>query len=518
MTRKTQILLATHLCALGLAFGIAREMPIRPTVTASAKPLRTKSGIRDATAFSGDGEQLLAMFMNGQVERPPGKDSKYTALKASLPVAGDVRAAAVEEIEVFNRSLGRTSSDRERSHRLVIVEVRALHWMRQDPVPAMDFFVTNETCIKHRLTADFSERVFKDIIAESGLPASVAWLSKSPATVTLFGDSVLAAMKQGDGIELAGKLIKSMESDPGQTAYLGRLSERSYFSGRSFDPFFRRIGEAVRFDERSKLLEMAKTLHAGRFQTDLLAGFARSGQAAATWLLEAVSRGDLEGFATDNAKSEANRMIGEGAVPLEERLAKVPASQRVAGRSREDRISRMVSGDVKKLLKTGRDWGYEFHHGDVTAAEVLTEVKSELSGIPAEGEPAMREALYLELVEENPAGALPLIAGFPEEKRRGVLFGRGSQGLGRADPRLYSSFLATLPEPRTAEEVESVRNSLVYHAGRLLQDDGAFLNSVRAMPADVQRSAAIDVIVSATRARNPTEADKLEKQFSSHQP
>ncbi len=520
MNRKTQILLATHLAALGLAFGLAWNIPPGLGVSGNAKPLKTKSGSRDAPGSTGDGERLLARFTSRKVEKPTDKDSKYLALKASLPVAADVKAAAMEVIGRLDQGRHRDMTEQENWEHLAEAEVRTLHWMRIDPVGAMDFLTTNEVSFRHSLTMDFNEHVFKEIVGEHGLLASVAWLSKTVRTTPTFCEAAVAGMKSGGGVALLGKLVSSMESYPTQAAYLKEVSNPRNMFGRQNYGFFLQAGEAVRFEERERLLQMAKGQPTEAYQLDLLTGFARSDPAAASWLLESVANGDLQGLVAERVKSEARASIqNAGSVDLEQRVDVLADSPGHAGKSREELATELVGRDVARMLSNGRDWSYEFHHGEVTADEVLAAMRAALPGVSGGGDAALRGALYQRFAEENPEAALPLIAGLPEVQRRRLLYQSAANGFSDVSPEVFSNFLAGLPAPTNPEEVELRQEAAIAKARKFAARFGDEYEAVvKAMPAGNDKIAAAKGLVLETRSANPAAAAELEKQLLHNSP
>ncbi|MEY3896697.1 MAG: hypothetical protein RLZZ214_2217, partial [Verrucomicrobiota bacterium] len=94
MTRTTQILLVTHLLALGAGYGTFR-LAMGGGGKNVATPEVTKLAARDPHAPSGDGDALLADFL----EERSGLHSRYAELKATLPVAKDLRGAVVSAIQ-----------------------------------------------------------------------------------------------------------------------------------------------------------------------------------------------------------------------------------------------------------------------------------------------------------------------------------------------------------------------------------------------------------------------------------
>lgn len=517
MQRKVQLLLVTHCLALTAAYGFARKAAGKPFLANEwSAPAKTRSHIRDSFDSSGRGRQLLEDFLMATKEIEPDFDSKYAKLKTSLPVAADVKAAALGAIRELDRPKFRRSTEQENWDQLATAEVRALHWMRRDPVAAMDFLTTDDISFRHSLAMDFNRHVFKDILAEQGLVASVPWLSKSVWTNTTFCDATMADMKAGGGIALLEKLQSTMMKDPGQAAYLAKISEPRNIHARWGEPFFLQAAKAIRFEERDQLLEMASNQPRESDQVDLLRGFARSGPDAAAWLLEAAGRGELQGTVAEQVKTEAAATLREShSGDLEQRAAALADTPEYARKSPGEVATELIEKDITALFKNGRDWRYEFRHGVATAEEVLATVRHAIPGTSREMEMATREALYRQLVEENPRDARALIEGLPEERKRALEFKVLSGGFTNVSPAIFASYAAGLPPPATPEENRLWREGHLAKASSYSSRFGdAYQEAVTASPEGSARSAAVEGILLETRRKNSAEASKLEKQLS----
>ena len=212
MARKYQILLVSHLLVLGLAYVTARNMArYDRTTDDAAPPTRTKSSTRNSRISAGNGEQLLAGFLKEQADKKSG----YEELKATLPVAKDVKTAAMAAITGLGGpdwADGLTGDERET--RLAEVKVRVLHWMKQNPVEAMDFLVSNPASKEMYLPLLLQKQVFKEIASENGIIQSLAWLTMSHYSIPTLQAVTLDEMKAGGGLALFAKLETAMAGNP----------------------------------------------------------------------------------------------------------------------------------------------------------------------------------------------------------------------------------------------------------------------------------------------------------------
>jgi hypothetical protein len=280
------------------------------------------------------------------------------------------------------------------------------------------------------------------------------------------------------------------------------------------------VGGRARFEERDKLLERVKRMRADGDKVELLAGFAASGGPAADWLLGMLKRRELKGMVAEDLQAELNETIlGVAALDTEQRLEILRADPDSEGKSKPELVNELVAADVRSLLATGRDWRYEFRYGSASPDEVLGAVRAGLQNVPEAGEEAMRVALYRELAEENPKGALPLLDTFPPEKRRQVLLDSTWKGFGNVSPDEFLKFLADVPDAKTPAEQESKLKGWNTKArGNLWRYGDDYVEWVKQMPPGIHREAAMNSVLWATSEQSPAQARVLSEQFYPHEP
>ncbi|MEO5917493.1 MAG: hypothetical protein ABIS50_24910 [Luteolibacter sp.] len=501
MSRKNLLLLAaTHLLALGAAYSFARHNhPQTERAGEMNPPPQTKSPTRNLRSHGeGDGALLLAAFKKEQSEIK----SRYEELKETLPVAKDLKAAAVEAFAKWKGSPNDEDAFSE-------MKVRILHWLRQNPTDAMDFIATASVN-----DSDFGDLgpliapdVFKEVIAEKGLLGSLPWLTKYPIAFALLRTATVDEMKAGGGFAIFLKLDSAVKGTPCEEAWQQAT-------------FLTAIGKVARFSEKERLLEYAKGLPTPGQQQGLLLGFSQSSGQAADWLLDLVEHGELETELASSLKGAlGNEVLNTPTMDMDKRVAARRATKGNEKKFRETIIGEIVGGDINKLLVNGRDWRYEFRNGVSSLDDVVGAVRVGLPGIPSEGEEAMHIALYHQLSEENPDKALPLLDGLSEEKRREVLFSGTWNSYGNNNPDDFMSFLGSLPEPVTQKEKDDRAKGWDWKARGCLDRYGDdYVEWVKAMPPGADKDKAMNSLVWATREQNPTKARELSDQLYAKKP
>jgi hypothetical protein len=502
MTRTTQILLVTHLLALGAGYGTLR-LTMDGVGKNTATPEVTKLAARDSKSPSGDGDALLADFL---IERA-GLHSRYEELKATLPVAKDLRGALVSAIQ----GLGEVEDE---SDRLAEVEVRVWHWMKRSPVEAMGFISNDPACEAAGLSELLDERVFRDVAAEDGVLKSVGWLMRYEATFSTLCRVALDEIRAGGGFALYSKLDAAISRSGNRAGFRAFCAEPLVSENPADDGgyFLNRVGAATRFEERDGLLEMVRHLRDGDDKFQLLSGFAESGGEAAGWLLGMRRRGELKGVLADEALVELDKVVLRvAALDLEERLEILRADPDFPRKSRPEMVDWLTGEDVVRLLENGRDWRYEFRNGTASLEDVLQAMRRAL---PQAGEDALRVALYRQLAEESPKKALPLLDGFSPAKRRAVLFDSAWLSHANVSPDDFLRFLADVPDADTLEEQElKIKGWDTQARTGLWRYGDDYVEWVKRMPPGIHKEMAANAVIRATSEQNPAQARALGEQF-----
>lgn len=510
MSHRVKMLLATHLLALGAAYGVGKNLnSTGSSPEAVVARLQSKSTSRQRqTTNSGDGPVLLAGFLKEMRDTK----SKYEEMKATLPVAEDLKGASVTAISALEEGtrLGNFTEE-DWASRIAEVEVRVLHWMRKNPEEAMDFLKNDPACGELRLIGTLTEHVFKDLVKESGVLRSMAWLTKEKTTLSVLCYGTLEEMKEGGGLALYLKM---------EDALAGNALEevcRNNFLTRT--EFISSVGRATPFSDRVKLLEMAKRQPDDVRKTALLAGFGRSSGEAADWLLDLVAKGELAGDLANQLKGNLGDAVL--AIPFMDLDKRVQARRATKGnetKARQSIVDELVGGDVSNLLEQGRDWRYEFRHGTASLDDIESAIRSGVK-IPPEAEESVRVTLYRHLSEENPAKALPILDGVSEERRRAALFEFTWVNQGNVEPDTFLRFLADVPEPVTAQEKDYRTKGWNWKArGFLYRYGDDYVDWVKQMPPGIDKDTAMNSLVWATREQNPAKARELSDQLFPKKP
>lgn len=510
MSRRAKILLATHCLALAGAYGFAKiATPADLSQGNGQSLLRTKSSSRQRELTdSGDGPRLLAGFLKEMRD----EKSLYEQLKATLPAAADLRGASLAAISAWNEgSWNEKLTNEEQTDLLAKAKVRVLHWMRKNPGEAVDFLASYQGRNASWLLESLENEVFRDAVKESGVLRSMAWLTKNDFTLSTLSSATLDEMKAGGGLALFLKMQDALAGNPREAAFRDAfLDEPDFLSS---------VGEATSFSERTKLLELAEQQPDDARKTALLAGFGRSSQQAADWLLDLIAKGDLAGNPASGVKGNlGDAVLSLPSMDLDKRVDARRATRGNETKARQSIVDELVGGDVKRLLENGRDWRYEFRHGTASLEDVETAVHSGLP-IPPEAEEAVRVTLYQHLSEENPEKALPVLDGVSEERKRAALFAFTWENQGNVDPDIFLRFLADVPEPVTAQEKDYRTKGWNWKArGFLARYGDDYVDWVRQMPPGIDKDTAMNSLIWATREQNPAKARELNDQLFPKKP
>jgi hypothetical protein len=267
------------------------------------------------------------------------------------------------------------------------------------------------------------------------------------------------------------------------------------------------------WENRSTLVEFALSEN----QPELLADFGRFQEehsaGVASWILgmfrdeslDAGFREKLSGI--DRLKDIA---LSSSALPMDQRIALMqkgvtaPPDQRV--------YDELAKTDVAKQLVEGRDWPYEFRHGNVDANEVLAALSKELSETNSKAPDALRMAVFQSLVEEDSARAVALLDGLPPSERAGIVLDAAKNQFFKVHP---GEFLAALQQiPADDPKYWDARlDAWVRHGPENYQRlDEGYVDWVVDLPEGVDRDMALYSLALASAKKNPSLAASLRSQ------
>lgn len=519
MAPKSIVLLVTHLLALVVGYGVVRKSLERGQGSEMQTPEFTKLADRDAPSSSGDVDGLLADFLN---ERS-GKKSRYAELKATLPVAKDLKGAVVSAVAGLGGADWRDGLTREeQAARVAEVEVRVLHWMKQNPLEAMGFVVNDPACEEAGIPELLNKHVFIEVATENGVLNSVGWLARNELTFGTLCAVALNEMRAGGGFKMYEKLAEAIWRSPSRDEFR-EFRARPLVSENPADDgerFLRLVGAATRFEERDRLLKMVKRMRGTPEKTDLLSGFGGSSGQAAEWLRGILKTDGLEGELPRESWDDLhNALLEVGGFDVEHRLEILKGYPEHEARSRQELLDELVAADVSHLLENGRDWRFEFRNGRASPDDVMAAVRRGLPNLPEAGEEAMRVALYRELAEENPKKALPLLDPLPPEMRRDVLLDSTWLTFVNVSPDDFLRFLVDVPEAKSsAEQERKLRGWSTRATTDLWRYGDDYIEWAKQMPPGIHREAAMNAILLATAAENPAQARELGEQFYPRKP
>lgn len=519
MAWKSQILLVTHLLALVLGYGTVRKSLEQADSRESDTPEFTKFAGRDALSPAGDGDGLLADFLN---ERS-GKKSRYAELKATLPVAKDLKGAVVSAVAGLGGANWRDGLTRdEQAARLAEVEVRVLHWMKQNPLEALGFVLNDSACEEAGIPESLNKHVFIELATENGVLNSVGWLARDEVTFGTLCAVALNEMRAGGGLAMYEKLAEAIWRSPSRDEFREFRTQPLVSDNPADDGerFLRLVGAATRFEERDLLLAMAKRMRGTSEKIDLLSGFAGSSGQAAEWLRGILKSDELKGELPRASWDDLNNaLLDVAGLEIEQRLEILKEHPGYEDHSRQELLDELVGGDVSHLLENGRDWRFEFRSGKASLDDVLAAVRRGLPQLPEAGEEAMRVSLFRELAEENPKKALPLLDALAPEKRRDVLFDSTWLGFANVSPDDFLRFLAEVPDADSpAEQERKLRGWTARARADLWRYGDDYIEWVKQMPSGIHREAAMNSILLATSGENPARARELGEQFYPRKP
>ncbi|MGL4401412.1 MAG: hypothetical protein ACRCXD_16225 [Luteolibacter sp.] len=518
MDRKFQFLLVTHLLVLLLGYGVVRNAAEH--FRGPAEGAREIAKTTDRGQVSSDeGDALLADFLNERT----GKKSRYAELKETLPVARDLKGAVVSAVAGLGGADWRKGLTRkEQAARCAEVEVRVLHWMKQNPIEALGFVLNDPTCEAAGIPEMMNQHVLIEIATQNGVLNSVGWLARNEVAFGTLCAVALNEMRAGGGFALYEKLAAAIWRSPGRDEFL-EFRARPMISENPADDgerFLRQVGAATRFEERDRLLAMVKRMNHPPDQIDLLSGFAGSSGQAAEWLHGILKSGELKEELSGGSRDELDLVIlGVAGLDLNTRLEIMKEYPGNGGRAQQELLDELTGENVVSLLESGRDWRFEFRNGKATLDDVLAAVRQGMPHLPEAGEEAMRGALFRELAEENPKKALPLLDALPPEKRREVLLDAGWLGFANVSPDHFLRFMAEVPNAASPEE--QARKLKGWHTrarADLWRYGDDYIEWVRRLPPGIHREAAVSGILLVTSEENPEQARELGERFYPRKP
>lgn len=267
------------------------------------------------------------------------------------------------------------------------------------------------------------------------------------------------------------------------------------------------------WEKRSSVVEFALSenepelvIMFGRFQKENPAE-------AAAWILEMVRDETLDaGFRERLAGNDRLKEIAfsSPALPMDQRIALMKKGQ--AAPPDQKTYDELARTDVAKRLMEGRDWSYEFRHGNVDANEVLAALSQELPETNSKAPDALRMAVFHNLVEEGGERAMVLLSGLSPSERAGAVLAAAKNQFFQIDPNTFLSALQQVPadEPRY---FDARLDAWVRHGPDNYQRlDAEYVNWVVELPDGVDRDMALYSLALASAKKDPSLAASLRSQ------
>lgn len=197
-----------------------------------------------------------------------------------------------------------------------------------------------------------------------------------------------------------------------------------------------------------------------------------------------------------------NSIIGDSSLPLDMRLAN------------GGDLARIISGDVAKLLNSDRDWAFAFRNGQATAEEIMTVVAAGTPDLAKSQPDELRNFVFRELSEEDPAAAMVLLKDMPEDKRSEFALFVSRTHFNDVEPSKFLELLEQIPSdtPEQWDDRLDAWNLRGYKNNERLQE--GYVEWVRALPPSLDREMALYSLARAVNAKNPGLAEDLRSQVS----
>ena len=173
------------------------------------------------------------------------------------------------------------------------------------------------------------------------------------------------------------------------------------------------------------------------------------------------------------------------ATPLEDRL------KYLGDPNQDSAMSRLLGGDVRRLMSAPQDLSFAFRRGEMTAEEVYQAIAA---GTPelAEASPAqMRSLVFQTLAEDDPAKAMALLKDLPESEQHQTMLKAARTFFNDVEPDHFLAALQQVPSdtPELWEQRLDAWNIRSFTNSNRLNED--FLTWVRELPPGIDREMAL---------------------------
>lgn len=453
---------------------------------ANPSPAPTKASDR-STAAEKTGERILAKILQKVASEPDPRGiaalrARQMALDPKIAERIDTIGIPEDFVAAFEELLAKLAGTTSwNSNNLADPVALGFLWMSKDP---QAFFTwlnrepANSGVIGHLIVS----RAFAELYRREG-----------PDTVI-----PLIAMAGKHNQSLINNLAQLMATS-GDAA--GILKARDLFSAGGWNQFAQNIGSAWPDDQLDALTRLAVECD----EPMLAIGHKVHSPEQGTYLAGLLADESLpEDFRRRISENENARygIARDPRVPLEIRLQN--------GAARDQ----LVRGDVQYLLAADRDWGNAFRNGQATAQEILDHI---YAGTPelAKLEPdAIRELVFRELAEENPAQAMALLKDLPEAERDELALLTSRSHFENVEPHKFLEMIQQVPvdTPAQWEGRLDAWNRRGFTNHERLQD--GYVEWIQQLPPGIDREMGLYSLARAVDAGNPELARQLRAQVT----
>ncbi|WP_367874272.1 hypothetical protein [Luteolibacter sp. Populi] len=447
-------------------------------------PAEGKPGPLEAAAMPGaagkagelSADEVLASFnapaeQNKDLKAEVEQNREFDRLVATMEVPADLAAALSKEIGDWLLD----GKDQRKPSPMIMALL--YHWTIRDPVGMMKWAesdgATQEAMMWH------SFQVFDKVVKDKGPGVLAGGLGGA------FGSFAAHFMAQGlggQGADAAQVLALKDTLPEDQWRRLRGQFERTW-------PFQQKdtlAAVAIAEQQPEMLLEFAK----------------KNGAEGMKWLRGLLADQSLDaGFKGQVTGSTMwQDFVRSGTtMPLDERVKLLGGDEQAQAR---DLYGQLAEKDLSAILKNGRDWRHAFRHGEADAAEVLAAMAKELPELAGRAPEALRNRLFLELVEEDPERAMTLLEGLPEAEKAQVAMQAAARAFRNIDPNQFMAALgkipADTPELRDAR-LEAWSHNTPRNHERLGED---YIAWVRELPPGLDREMALFSLAKTVQARD----------------
>lgn len=496
MRRPTGLALAalTHVLALASGWAIYQAGGSPPKEEPEARSANGRTKARERTAVAEldpkAGREILDAVLKGLKEDPfrgsrnaydEGASNEIPQTPKEIVDRIDSIAIPSDFAEALNELLAKKPDDgpssAEAYHDLAAL---VYHWLAKDPA----------ACFKW-MNGDAAQQFSYNSIVDLGPELSKRLGAKGVIEIANHAGRMKGQMV-GD---LARVLAKT-----GNAAGVSEVKNAIGSDGQFWNFFSRSIGSAWPNDRLDDLVKLAVTCD----EPQIAIGHRIHGD-------QGVYIAGL--LADESLPEDFRRRISEDPFAREglARDPKVPLEMRLQNGGN---LGQVLRNDVTRLLTEQRDWAFAFRKGEASAQEILEMVSAGTPELAKKAPDELRDQVFRELAEENPAAAMTLLDNLPAEQRSEQALFISRSHFNDVEPDKFLELLQQIPTDTKAEWEGRLdtwnRRSFTNH--ERLQD--GYVEWVQALPPGLDRDMACYSLARAVAGGNPELAAELRNEVS----